>query len=51
LTRPPNRSFRNRATAGAGWTITYVAGINNLGQIVGIGLDNGTPAVFVMTPR
>jgi hypothetical protein len=36
---------------GAGWTITYAAGINNLGQIVGIGLDNGTPAVFVMTPQ
>ncbi|HEX3097825.1 MAG TPA: hypothetical protein VHQ02_08910 [Usitatibacter sp.] len=36
---------------GAGWTLTYVAGMNNLGQIVGIGLDNGTSAVFVMTPQ
>jgi uncharacterized membrane protein len=37
--------------SGAGWTITYVAGMNNLGQLVGIGLQEGTPAVFVMTPQ
>jgi len=36
---------------GAGWTIDYVAGINNLGQIVGIGMQNGASAVFVMTPQ
>ena len=36
---------------GAGWTIDYVAGMNNLGQIVGIGTNNGTSAVFVMTPQ
>jgi uncharacterized membrane protein len=35
---------------GNGWTITSVSGINNLGQIVGSGLRNGQPALFLMTP-
>ena len=36
--------------SGAGWTITSAAGLNNLGQIVGMGTYNGAVAVFVMTP-
>jgi hypothetical protein len=36
--------------SGAGWQVTAPAGINNLGQIVGIGLLDGQPRVFVMTP-
>jgi len=35
---------------GNGWTITGVSGINNLGQIAGVGLHNGQSAQFVMTP-
>jgi hypothetical protein len=35
---------------GSGWIIKSVTGINNLGQIVGSGLHNGTAAAFVMTP-
>ena len=34
----------------AGWTITSVSGINNLGEIVGFGSYNGQPTPFVMTP-
>jgi uncharacterized membrane protein len=37
--------------SGAGWTITFAAGINNLGQIVGIGFHDGVAQVFVMTPQ
>ena len=37
--------------SGAGWTISYAAGINNLGQIVGSGFHNGVSQVFVMTPQ
>lgn len=36
--------------SGAGWTITSVWGLNNLGQIVGSGTRDGRPALFVMTP-
>lgn len=36
--------------SGEGWTITGVAGINDLGQIVGSGLHNGQARLFVMTP-
>lgn len=36
--------------SGYGWTITSVAGINNLGQIVGSGFHHGQPSQFVMTP-
>jgi uncharacterized membrane protein len=36
---------------GAGWNITYVAGLNNVGQITGIGTLNGAVTVFVMTPQ
>ena len=36
--------------AAAEWTITSADAINNLGQIVGLGLHNGAISVFVMTP-
>lgn len=36
--------------SGAGWTITYAAALNNLGQIVGLGFLNGQLTPFVMTP-
>lgn len=35
---------------GAGWVITGALGLNNLGQIVGVGKYNGAVASFVMTP-
>lgn len=35
---------------GAGWTITNVTAINNVGQIAGSGVHNGQSAAFVMTP-
>jgi probable HAF family extracellular repeat protein len=35
---------------GADWTILSVTGINNLGQIVGIGQYQGQPRSFLMTP-
>ena len=37
--------------SGAGWTISFTAGINNLGQIVGTGFHTGEAKVFVMTPQ
>jgi uncharacterized membrane protein len=37
--------------SGAGWTITWVSGINNLGQMVGIGYQDGVMKVFLMTPQ
>ena len=36
--------------SGAGWTITGVSAINNLGQIAGVGSHNGQPMAFVLTP-
>jgi len=36
--------------SGAGWTITNVSAINNLGQIVGSGIHNGQAVSFLMTP-
>lgn len=35
---------------GAGWSITSVAAINNLGQIVGTGIHNGQSRAFLLTP-
>ena len=34
----------------AGWTLTSVSGINNLGEIVGFGSHNAQPTPFLMTP-
>lgn len=36
--------------SGAGWTITQVAGINNRGDIVGLGTHDGRSAAFILTP-
>lgn len=36
--------------SGAGWTITSITGINNLGQIVGFGTANNETHGFVLTP-
>jgi uncharacterized membrane protein len=36
--------------SGAGWTLTSAGAINNRGQIVGVGLHNGQPRAFLMTP-
>lgn len=38
------------AASGAGWTITTVTAINNLGQIVGLGTFNGTSRAILLTP-
>lgn len=35
----------------AEWTISSVSGINNLGQIIGMGRHNGQAVLFVMTPQ
>jgi len=35
---------------GGGWTIASVSAINDLGQIVGVGLHNGQPKAFLMNP-
>ena len=37
--------------SGAGWQLTSVAGINNLGLIVGTGSHNGVQRGFVLTPN
>lgn len=36
--------------ANSGWELTYAAGINDRGQIVGTGLHNGTVRAFLLTP-
>jgi hypothetical protein len=36
---------------GTGWTIQFLAGLDNLGQIVGTGTRDGIAQVFVMTPQ
>jgi uncharacterized membrane protein len=36
--------------SGAGWTITGISAINNLGQIAGTATHNGQSTAFVMTP-
>ena len=36
--------------SGQGWTITTASGINNLGEIVGMGSHNGQSTPFVMSP-
>lgn len=38
------------ALTGAGWTITEVSAINNLGQIAGSGVHNGASRAFLLTP-
>jgi probable HAF family extracellular repeat protein len=34
----------------SGWSLLYAYGINDNGQIVGVGLDNGTSSAFLLTP-
>ncbi len=34
----------------SGWFIYDATGINNFGQIIGKGTNQGTPAIFVLTP-
>ena len=36
--------------SGAGWTVTAVTGINNVGQISGYGIINGETHGFILTP-
>jgi uncharacterized protein (TIGR03437 family) len=36
--------------SGSGWVLSYAAGINNSGQIVGTGFHNGQQTAFVLTP-
>jgi probable HAF family extracellular repeat protein len=36
--------------ANSGWTLTFVPGINNAGQIIGGGLFNGQEQAFLLTP-
>lgn len=36
--------------SGSGWVLSYAAGINNSGQIVGTGFHNGMQTAFVLTP-
>ena len=36
--------------ANSGWTIRSAVAINNLGQIAGIGLYNGSPRIYLLTP-
>jgi probable HAF family extracellular repeat protein len=38
------------ANTGAGWTLSTAAAINNLGQIVGLGVHNGQNHAFLLTP-
>jgi uncharacterized membrane protein len=38
------------AVSGAGWTISIASGINNLGQIVGLGIHNGKTRAYLLTP-
>jgi len=35
---------------GSNWTLEAATGINNLGQIVGIGVDAGWTTTFLLTP-
>jgi hypothetical protein len=36
--------------AGSPWQLLTATGINDLGQIIGFGLDNGKSATFLLTP-
>lgn len=38
------------SNTGAGWTISTASGINNLGQIVGLGVHNGQNRAYLLTP-
>lgn len=38
-------------SSGAGWQITDVLAINNVGQIAGNGVHNGVASAFIMTPQ
>jgi probable HAF family extracellular repeat protein len=37
--------------AGAGWLLEIAYGINNAGQIVGLGVHNGQEHGFLVTPQ
>ena len=36
--------------SGAGWNISTASAINNLGQIVGLGVHNGQNRAYLLTP-
>jgi hypothetical protein len=43
-------ALRDLVVNAAGWQLVSVAGLNNLGQIAGMGLINGQRHGFVLTP-
>lgn len=38
------------STTGVGWTVTSAIGLNNKGQILGVGIHNGQERAFLLTP-
>ena len=40
----------NNLAAGAGWILSSATGINNAGQIVGVGLRDGQIRAFLLNP-
>ena len=44
------RHIQEVVTNASGWRIDEATAINNLGQIVGTGLHNGSPEGFILTP-
>jgi probable HAF family extracellular repeat protein len=44
------RDLNNFLPPNSGWELNYASGINNKGQIVGLGKHNGVTAAFLLTP-
>ena len=44
-------NLQTKIPAGAGWTLLGASGINEHGQIVGIGLHDGILRAFLLTPE
>jgi hypothetical protein len=45
------QDLNSRLEPGSGWELLTAYGINDLGQITGAGLFNGTPKVFLLDPN
>ena len=45
------KDLNKQIPAGSGWTLTEADGINDAGQIVGMGLKNGQQHAYLLTPQ
>ena len=47
----PMVDLNTRIPSGSGWVLLHAHGINDSGQIAGVGLKGGQPHAFLLTPK